>query len=105
MEDKSKTFELSVILETAAKVKVIEERFDRHMGQITELIEKTMNKVEHKFDQTDKKIDDLAEKLTATRIDTIEKHGSLKAKMAGLSAGVAIITHFLSSFIHDIIKK
>lgn len=103
MENKSN--ELSILLKTAARVEVMEERFDRHMGQITDMIKETMQKVEHKFDQTDKKIDDLAEKLTTARIDTIEKHGSLKAKMAGLSAGVAIITHFLSSFIHDIIKK
>lgn len=97
--------ELTVLLKTAARVEVIEERFDRHMSQMTEMIDNSMRKVEHKFDLTDKKIDDISEKLTAARIDTVEKHGSLKTKIAGLSVGITLIMHFLTSFIHDKLNK
>ena len=104
-ENESKNSELAILLKTAARVEVIEERFDRHLKEMTDMSKDIMTKFEHKFEHTDKKLDELTEKITSTRIDAIEKHSALNTKMAGISGAITIIMYFITDFIHGIIKK
>lgn len=97
--------ELEILLTTAAKVKAIEDSLDKHLNQVNIMHRETMDKIDKNFDHTEKKLDQLTENLTKSRIEVVEKHGALKAKLAGLSAFIAIIISFVTSFIHDRITK
>lgn len=86
--------DVKLLLTTSTKVDLLSDRFDNHMKETRDELRLV------RFS-----IDELKDALTSTRIDTIEKTGTTNAKIAGISGAMAIIMHFISSFLSDIIKK
>jgi len=93
-ENESKNSELAILLKTAAEVEIIKERFDRHLIEIRD---------ENKLVRAD--ISNLRDALMAEKINVVEKHGVLNAKMAGMNGIITVIMYFITDFIHGIIKK
>lgn len=84
-----------IIVRMDAKLDVLNSRMDRH----AQANEERFSSVKEEFEEVNKKLDGMNEKIHANEITVIKETGATNTKIAGISGTVAILSAILINWI------